>query len=79
MKSNEKKFVVFVGAQVLNLMLVVVLMLIDEMAAAAFFSIAGVWTIMLVTLAYVTIWDSRRRWPDEPWHERFLNVMTFKR
>lgn len=30
-------------------------------------------------LAYVVLWDSRRRWRGEPWWERFLRVITFTR
>lgn len=46
---------------------------------ALIMSQGGTALILIGTLAYVAIWHSRSRWPEQGAWKRLLNVLTFTR
>ncbi len=65
--------------------LLVVAALATALAVAGYYDVAwlvgeaGTATLMLGFLAWVVLWDSRKRWPGETVRQRLVRIVFFNR
>ena len=64
---------------VANIAIITILYFAGYYDAAWMLGYFGPLIIMLANLVYIALLDSRKRWPNTPWHGRLANVLTFKR
>jgi hypothetical protein len=71
-------FVILCSGLVTIIVVTTALFIIGATRAATMVS-AFTYVWMFGFLAYVVLWDSRKRWRGEPWRERFMRIITFTR
>lgn len=57
----------------------VVLFVLGHRQASWLLTTPGSFSWTIAVFSWVVLFDSRRRWPGDPVHRRFLSVITFRR
>lgn len=76
--TGAQKFAVMVSLLIANLILTIVLMLLGYDTLAMLTGTMGTWVIVFGMFLWVAIFDSRKRWPGQPFGIRVYNMLTFK-